>query len=232
MKRFGLHAVALPAAILLTWSAPAAGQSTDSADSVRNAILAALHPADAAAARMDPTAASVMSRCSTSLSVTFLGTGNHRAAHVTCPSPRWSLYVQVAVEGIERALVATRAIGMGQPIEAGDFRVVNMPADDVAGTPVAPEQALGLAAASPISSGQTITRQDVVTRLAVRNGQRVVVHVAMAGAEVTMTGTALQSGGIGQSILVYNRHAHKDITAVIARSNTTGPVGQPFVFGE
>lgn len=232
MMRFGLRAAALAAALLLPWGASAAGQPKESIDAVRAAVLAALPPADAAAARLNPAAASAMTRCSGALSVAFLGSGKNRTAHVTCPSPLWSLYFEVAIERIEPVLVATRAIGMGQPIEAGDFRVVNMPADDVAGTPVAADQALGLNAASPISFGQTITRQNVVTRLAVRNGQRVIVHMVLAGTDVTMTGTALQSGGIGQSILVYNSDGHKDITAVIAGRNAPRPAGQPFVFGE
>ena len=229
MIRVVPRAALLAAAVLVPWTSLAAGPPRESPDAVRSAILAALQPADAAAARVDPGAAAAMPRCGGALSVSFMGGGAYRTAQVACPAPHWTLYVQVAVQAMESVLVATRALQMGQAIGNDDFRVVRMPANDVAGAPITAAQAAGVAAASPISVGQTITRQNVIIPLAVHNGQRVVVHISMPGADATVTGIALQSGGIGQSILVANDTSHKRITAVIAGSQAPPPAGQAFI---
>jgi len=173
-----------------------------------------------------------MPRCEGSLGVSFLSSGAYRTAQVECPKPHWRLYVEVAIERLEQVLVATRAIQMGQPLGSGDFRLVQMPANDVAGAPIQAAQAAGLAAAGPISVGQTITRQNVVIPLAVRNGEAVVVHMVMAGADVTMTGTAMQSGSVGQSVQVTNNISHKRVTVTIAGGDATPPDGQPFIRGD
>jgi flagellar basal body P-ring formation protein FlgA len=210
----------------------AASVTRENPSDVRAAILATLPPEDATGARINPTAAAAMARCEGPLAVSFLSSGAYRTARVECPKPHWMLYIEVAIEHLEQVLVSTRAIQMGQPIGSDDLRLVQMPANDVAGEPITVAQAVGFAAAGPISAGQTITRQNVVIPLAVHNGEPVVVHMLMLGADVTMTGTAMQSGSVGQSVQVDNSISHKRITATIARSNATPPDGQPFIRGD
>lgn len=210
----------------------AASATREDPSDVRTAILGALPSEDATGARVNPTAAAAMARCEGSLGVSFLSSGAYRTAKVECPKPHWMLYVEVAIEHLEQVLVATRAVQMGQPIDNDDFRLVQMPANDVAGEPITAAQAVGFAAAGPISAGQTITRQNVVIPLAVRNGESVVVHMLMLGADVTMTGVAMQSGSVGQSVQVDNKVSHKRVTAMIARGDATPPDGQPFIRGE
>jgi flagella basal body P-ring formation protein FlgA len=224
--------VLVAASLLQSRPCSAANTTRENPSDVRTAILAALPPDDAAGARVNPTAAAVMAHCEGSLGVSFLSSGAYRTAHVECPKPHWALYVEVAIERLEQVLVATRAIQMGQPIGSDDFRLVQMPANDVTGEPISVAQAVGVAAAGPISAGQTITRQNVVIPLAVRNGEPVVVHMLMLGADVTMSGTAMQSGGVGQSVQVDNSISHKRVTAMIARGDATPPDGRPFIRGD
>jgi flagellar basal body P-ring formation protein FlgA len=232
MNRFAFMSTLATAILLLPQLCAAATPVRENPSDVRSAILTALPSGDATTARVNPTSAGAMARCDGSLGVSFLGSGAYRTAQVVCPSPRWTLYVEVAIEHMEQVLVSTRAIQMGEPIGGNDFRLVKMPANDVAGEPITASQAVGLAAAGPISVGQTITRQNVVIPLAVRNGEPVVVHMMMAGADVTMAGTALQSGGIGQSVLVNNSTSHKRVTAMIAGGDAVPPDGQPFIRGD
>jgi flagella basal body P-ring formation protein FlgA len=232
MNHLALKSAVVAAVVLGPQPGAAAGPVRESPSDVRTAILAALPSEDAAAARINPGAAAAMARCDGSLEVSFLSSGAYRNAQVVCPTPRWTLYVEVAVEHMEQVLVATRAIQMGKLIGSDDFRLVKMPANDVAGEPITSAQAAGLAAAGPISIGQTITRQNVVIPLAVHNGEPVTVHMMMSGADVTMTGTALQSGGVGQSVLVDNSISHKRVTALIAGDDTAPPDGHPFIRGD
>jgi flagellar basal body P-ring formation protein FlgA len=229
MTRYALSAALVGALILAPRSQSVARPPPEASSTVRAAILAALPPVDAQTAQITHTAARVMARCAAPLTVSFLSSGEYRTAQVTCPAPRWTLYVEVAIGRDESVLVATHAIGMGQPIEVGDFRIVRMPANDIAGAVITAEQATGLAAASPIAVGQTITRRNVAIPLAVRNGEPVTVHIESGSTDVTMTGTALQSGGLGESILVDNRVSNKRITAVIAEDNVRPPAGRPFI---
>lgn len=229
MSSLALKSALAAAALLLAQPCSAASPTRENPSDVRTAILTALSSEDATTARVNPTAAAAMSRCEGSLEVSFLSSGAYRTAQVSCPGPRWTLYVEVAIERMEQVLVATHAIQMGQPIGSGDFRLVSMPANDVNGAPVTAAQAVGLAAAGPISVGQTITQQNVVVPLAVHNGEPVVVHIMTLGSDVTMTGTAMQSGGVGQSVLVDNNMSHKRVTAMIAGGNAAPPDGQPFI---
>lgn len=232
MSRFAGMFVLAAALVLQPRPCFAASATREDPSDVRTAILAVLPAEDATGARVNPTAAAAMARCEGSLGVSFLSSGAYRTAKVECPKPHWTLYVEVAVERSEQVLIATRAIQMGQPIGSNDLRLVQMPANDVAGEPITVAQAIGFAAAGPISVGQTITRQNVVIPLAVRNGEPVVVHMVVLGADVTMTGTAMQSGSIGQSVQVDNKISHKRVTAMIASDDATPPDGQPFIRGD
>ena len=227
----GMFALAA-ASLLLPRPCSAAGATRENPADVRAAILAALPSGDASGARVNPSAAAAMARCEGSLGVSFLSGGAYRTAQVECPKPHWALYVEVAIQRLEQVMVATRAIQMGPPIGSDDFRLVQMPANDVAGEPITAAQAVGFAAAGPISVGQTITRQNVVIPVAVHNGEPVVVHMQMLGADVTMTGTAMQSGSVGQSVQVDNNASHKRVTAMIAKGDATPTDGQPFIRGD
>jgi len=220
------------AAFCLLLAGPAARAASPSREAfadVRAAIRAALPPQAAGAVTIARAGAGQMSRCIAPLSVSFMGRGEYETAEVACSAPYWTLYVGVAIRAEETVLVATRAIGMGQPIRPGDFRAVRLPADDIGGEPITAQDTMAMTAASPIAPGQTITRTNVVIPLAVHNGEVVTVQVIEAGVAVLARGIALQSGGVGQTILVGNGSSQKRITALIVAPGEPLASGQPFI---
>ncbi len=211
-----------------TASAHAAAAREAPAD-VAAAILAALPKTEGRVAEIGPSAAARMERCEAPLAATVMGEGAYRTAQVACAIPRWTLYVEVSLVRMETVLVATRSLAMGQRLRAGDFRAIRVASNDIAGEPVSARDAIGKEVAAPLAPGETITRNQIVIPIAVRNGERIVIQWESAGVSVSAAGTALESGSIGQSILVENDASQRRVTAVILAAGEPGAEREPFI---
>jgi flagellar basal body P-ring formation protein FlgA len=225
--------IRIAASIWLTLGAgPAAGGAAvvhETQADVTAAILAALPKGDGSVAEITPSAAARMARCLGPLTVSMMGPGDYRTAQVGCPAPRWTLYVEVSLVRMEAVLVATGFFPMGHRLAAGDFRSVRMASNDVAGEPVSASDVVGKEAAAPLAPGETITRNQIIIPFAVHNGDEVIIHWFSPSVTASAAGTALQSGGLGQSILVENGASHRRITAVILAEGGPATEGQPFI---
>lgn len=209
--------------------ARAAMSARETQADVNKAVLSALPKGEHSVAEIGPSAASRMERCQGPLTAFIMGEGAYRTARVECQSPHWTLYVEVSLVRMENVLVATRSLAMGRPLEEGDFQVVSMASNDVAGDPVSASEAIGKEAAAPLAPGETITRNQIVVPLAVHNGDSVIIHWTSSRVAATAAGTALESGGIGESILVENDGSHRRITVIVLAEGRPPTEGQPFI---
>jgi flagella basal body P-ring formation protein FlgA len=68
-------------------------------------------------------------------------------------------------------------------------------------------------ATQPLSPNQILTWKDVSPRQAIRKGQIVEVIASEGAMNITMKGTAMTSGGVGEDIIVRNLDSRRDISA-------------------
>lgn len=207
----------------------AASPAHEAPGNVTAAILAALHQGDGSRVEIAPTAAGYMQRCRESLSVSIMGHGSYRTAEVECPSPRWTIYAGILLQRTEHVLVTTRSVPLGQRLAKSDLQVVPMASGSVTGDPISARDVIGKKAAVPLAAGQIITRDQIVVPLAIRNGDKVVIHWTGAGVVVTVAGTALESGDSGQTILVENDESHRPVMAAVVTRDSPAKLGQFFI---
>lgn len=77
----------------------------------------------------------------------------------------------------------------------------------------------GLTVARPLSTGDTLTWRDVAKRALVQRGDRVEVVASSGSLLITMKALALQSGALGDTIVVRNPESRKDFSAVVTAEN-------------
>lgn len=68
-------------------------------------------------------------------------------------------------------------------------------------------------ATQPLSPNQILTWKDLSPRQAIRKGQSVEVIASEGAMNITMKGTAMTSGGVGEDIIVRNLDSRRDISA-------------------
>jgi flagellar basal body P-ring formation protein FlgA len=210
--------------------APAAAWTAHEASAdVKAAILATLPKDESRIAEIGPSAAVRMGSCLSPLTVSIMGRGSYRTAKVDCASPLWTIYVEVSLARMEDVLIAIRNIPIGHLLAVEDFRAVRVVSDDLSGEPVSARDAIGRQVAIPLAPGETITRNQIVIPPTIHNGDKIMIYCLTAGVMATATGTALESGSLGQSILVENDDSHRGITATILPTEGPAKIGQPFI---
>ena len=123
-----------------------------------------------------------------------MGHGTYRTAQVECPFPRWTVFAGICLERTEHVLVTTRSVSLGRDLAKSDLQVVPMPSGSVAGDPISARDVIGKKAAVPLAAGQIITRDQIIIPLAIRNGDKVVIHWTDAGVVVTVPGDCPRIG--------------------------------------
>lgn len=167
-----------------------------------------------------PNGGAMMPACVSALGVTWLASGNSgfRTAAVSCTSPAWTIYAGVRIAKRQEALVATKAIVAGQLIDATDTATREVPTAAVHGTALTADM-LGSApsAARPIAAGQPITREMTDRVAAVQAGEPVTLQVNVSGLRVSAAGVVLQTGAVGDTVMVENAATHRRLKATIVR---------------
>ncbi len=225
-RRALLFAAACCLALSLLPAPLAARTAHEAPADVTAAILAALPKTERNAVQIGPSAAGRMARCLAPLSASIIGDGIYRTVRIDCASPRWNIYVGVSLGRMETVLVATRNIPLGKALTIKDFRWAQVRSTDLPGKPISARDAIGKQIAAPLAPGDIITSSDVIMPVAVHNGEKLVIHYARSGVTATAVGTALESGTLGQSILVQNDESHREITATIVGA------GEPILSGQ
>ncbi len=129
----------------------------------------------------------------------------------------WNLPLRVRLWA--DAFVARQPIARGQLLDTAlfDLRRTDFIHDKEA---VPAASALdSLSAARGVGVGVVLSWRDVVRRSLVQRGSRVEVLAGSGALTITMKGLAMQSGALGQTIVVRNPESRRDFSAVVTAEN-------------
>ena len=124
------------------------------------------------------------------------------------------LQMVVRAQLMRSAWVATSRVARSQALDSSSFKKISVDVLREKQAPVAAETDITTYEASqPISPDQLITWKDINPRQAIRKGQLVEVVASEGAMNITMKGTAITGGCIGEIIVVRNLDSHRDISA-------------------
>ncbi|MFH1675887.1 MAG: flagellar basal body P-ring formation chaperone FlgA [bacterium] len=125
------------------------------------------------------------------------------------PSP----YLAVTLD----VFTASRSIGRGEVLTENDIAetptdVKSLPAGDVFSSI---DEIVGLVASQNIQEGKILQKNLVEMPILVSRGDKVTVIIAFGDVAITLTGTAIDSGSLGDEIRIRNPDSGKIITATV-----------------
>ncbi len=129
----------------------------------------------------------------------------------------WNLPLRAQLWG--DSLVARQPIARGQPLDASlfDFRRTDFIREKDAIS--AGAELANLEIARGVGAGSTLLWRDVSRRLLVQRGSRIEVVAVDGALAITMKGLAMQSGAMGETIVVRNPESRRDFSAVVTAAN-------------
>jgi flagella basal body P-ring formation protein FlgA len=159
--------------------------------------------------------------------VTITGTLPYLQGAAHCRAPAWVLYVTVTIDAHMAVVVAARPIAAGQTLQSDDLTLRDEPISLYAGRSVFyhPEDAVGAMAVMSLPLGSLLSDSNVQQPVVVQSGQSLTVDAQSGGVDISITGTAEQSGRIGDTIIVTNPSSGKRFPAVVTRSGALVQLG-------
>lgn len=130
---------------------------------------------------------------------------------IRCAGERpWTLYVPARVAIFGPVAVIARPLARGAPIQPQDLEIVQR---DLAGLSHGyfdtREAAVGKMTKQPLAAGQILQVNQVASPKLVRRGDQVTLRVSANGFEVSVSGSALADGVLGQRIRVRNERSQR-----------------------
>lgn len=127
-------------------------------------------------------------------------------------------WIPVRMKITRKALVLKRSILMGAKIQAADVETRDVEVSHQRETPLEPDDLNGIEAARGLSAGQALFPSDVRQEELVRRGQNVKIYSGNEYFEVSVTGSAEQSGRKGDLIRVKNPGSGKTVMGLVVGS--------------
>jgi flagella basal body P-ring formation protein FlgA len=110
------------------------------------------------------------------------------------------------------AVVPLRAIAAGEVLKASDVMIERRPKTDV----IAIEDVLGFAAKRALKAGQVIRAGDVIKPELVGRNETVTISFEVPGMTLSIRGTALEAGALGDVVNVVNIQSKRTIQATVS----------------
>lgn len=133
---------------------------------------------------------------------------------ISCSNPVWEFRGRAEVSLKVPIVTARRAIPRGEVLDRSNMVLQTRDLAGIFGDFVTDTRLLnGKRARRAIRNGQEITLDQAEAPLLVERGENVVIRVSRDGILATMKGVALQSGSLGESILVRNLSSEREVTA-------------------
>jgi flagella basal body P-ring formation protein FlgA len=219
--------VAAIVALLAARPAVAAQQDPAAVAAAIRQAATATAPANASITLGPVIGARYMPACAFPLAVTITGTLPYAQAAAHCGAPSWTLYVTVTIDAHMAVVVAARPITAGQTLESDDLALKDEPTSLYAGRSVFyhPEDAIGSMAVMSLATGTILTESNVQQPVVVQAGQSITVDAESGGVDISITGTAEESGHVGQTIIVTNPSSGRRFPAVVTRSGALVQLG-------
>lgn len=130
---------------------------------------------------------------------------------IRCAGERpWTLYVPARVIVRGPVVVLVRPVARGAAVQADDIEIVRR---DIAGLSreyaASGEAVIGRVARQSLAVGQVLQNSQILPPKLIRRGEQVTLRVTTAGFEVSVAGSALADGVLGQRIRVRNERSQK-----------------------
>jgi flagella basal body P-ring formation protein FlgA len=201
-------------------SARAAREDPDAVAAAVRQAVAATAPGDASITLGPVIGARYMAACAAPLAVTVTGDLPYEQAAARCPAPVWTLYVSVTVDARMAVVVTARPVVGGDILQSDDLALREEPISLYAGRQVFyhPEDAAGGQAVMSLPAGTILTASNVTQPIVVQAGQTISVDARSGDVDVSITGTADESGRVGDTILVTNPSSGRAFKALVTRT--------------
>lgn len=165
-----------------------------------------------------PSSADRLGACSEGLQVAPAQDSNRRWGRIpyliSCAEPAWEFRGRAEVSLRVPVATARRTIQRGEILDRSTVMLQTRDLAGIYGDFVTDTRMLyGKRARRAIRNGQEITLDQAEAPLLVERGDNVVIRVDQDGVRASMRGMALQSGSLGEGILVRNLSSNKEITA-------------------
>ena len=219
-RRWLLPAVLLP--LMIQASIATAGASTQSQESIRDAVMAFITQGieekyphhEIKVSRLDPRLK--LAACQRPLEG-FLSAGAKLIGNTTigirCTGNNpWTIYVPTSVKAMRKVVITTHPILRSATISKDDIRLEER--DVTAGAEAYifnPDHVLGKLAKRALNSSTALTPGMLSAPLLIRRGQQVIILAEGPGVEVRMAGTALMDGTEGQIIRAKNKLSKRTV---------------------
>lgn len=146
----------------------------------------------------------------------YLGTGTFRGEIVVDGRVEKTFYAKATVTAYERVVVATQAIGRGDPITSANAGLKNRELSMLKGEPFFSfDEVLGQVAKSSIYAGQVITPRKVAPPILVKRNQLVIVETTMGALSIRGQARALSQGAAGDLVRAVNLRSKQEFVGVL-----------------
>lgn len=146
--------------------------------------------------------------------------GGNLTVHTRCPGPSpWALYVPVEVAVYREIAVASRSLGRGHRLSAGDITLAVRDTGQLRqGFVTETEATVGMALRRPLQAGDPVRLSQLEAPTVVRRGDQVRLKARTGTITVDTKGTALSDGRVGDQVRVRNDRSER-----VVRGRVTGP---------
>ncbi|MEQ8660747.1 MAG: flagellar basal body P-ring formation chaperone FlgA [Gammaproteobacteria bacterium] len=173
--------------------------------------------------RLDPRLR--LPRCGAPLAARFAHGGRSSGAmsvEVRCEGDQpWSLYVPVTIARYAEVVVAARPLARGHTVSAADLTTTRQRVDlarhDYL---VDPASAVGQVTRRDVAAGQMLGANQLERPHLVRRGDQVVLSSANNAISVSVKGTALADGSVGERIRVRNLSSKRVVEGTVTAAGT------------
>lgn len=145
---------------------------------------------------------------------------------VRCSAPQpWTVYLPAQVIMEQRVVVATRPLEAGKILAPGDLALVRRDTGQLAANAVlSPRAIVGKVLRYNVAVGQPVLESMLLQPEIIHYGQAVTLVAEGSGVRLTASGSAMENGRTGQSILVRNAQSGKVVRGTV---DATGEVVVP-----
>ena len=140
---------------------------------------------------------------------------------VSCPQPKWRVFIPVVVDGKKNVIISTQGILKRAVITSEDVKQVLLPYKKVPrGSMVDLSKVIGMRTKKAIGPGNIIKIRSLQPPYLVFKNQNVNIVTRSHGIEVKTHGIALKNGVIEEQIPVKNSSSNKIIKGIVIAPNT------------
>ncbi|MDO6595087.1 flagellar basal body P-ring formation chaperone FlgA [Neptuniibacter sp. 1_MG-2023] len=147
------------------------------------------------------------------------GSGSRITLKARCPSPLWQLFITAEVKEFDIAVVAQSSLARGTYISMQDIKLKEVEITSLRSVYFTKLQdIIGWTSKRSIAADTVITTSMLKAPLAVSKGDALIIEAKLNGVSIRTSGTALESGTLGEQIKVRNDRSGVMVKAKIIQA--------------